>query len=156
MNTNGAAGPLDDRDFLILDGVRDVYSAIDPMPEDMLDNIRFALAVEHLETEVARAASDLVAVVTRGENEQRLVSFESPSMTITLGIRANDDGTMRLDGWLTPPGTHHVELRTPAGTVTAESDERGRFAMDGVPRTSAYLTVRPARMRAITTPTIAL
>ncbi|MGW4213489.1 hypothetical protein ACWEIJ_36265 [Lentzea sp. NPDC004789] len=155
MSTNGAAEPLDDRDFLILDSIRDVYSAIDPMPAEMLENIRFAVAVEHLDAEVARAASDLVAVTTRGENRERLVTFESPSMTVIVGIRHNSDRTTRVDGWLTPPGSHRVELRTPDGTITTESDEHGRFAMT-VPSTSGYFTVRPARGRPVTTPTIAL
>lgn len=156
MSTNGPAEPLDGRDFQILDDVHDLYAAIDPLPAGMLDDIRFALAVEHLETEVARAAADLIPVITRGESEQRLHTFESAAMTIVVSVRHNDDGTVRVDGWLEPPCAHPVELRTPDGTVTTWSDERGRFALDGMAHGSGYLTVRPAGERAITTPTIAL
>lgn len=155
MSTNGAAEPLDDRDFQVLDGVRDLYAAIDPMPAGMLDDIRFALAVEHLQTEVARAAADLLPVITRGADEQRLHTFESPAMTIVVSVRHNDDGTARIDGWLEPPRAHPVELRTPDGTVTTWSDERGRFSMDGVAHGTGYLTVRPQLAKAVTTPTIA-
>ncbi|MEV6238618.1 hypothetical protein [Lentzea sp. NPDC051838] len=156
MNTNGPAEPLDGKDFLILDDVRDVYGAIDPMPSGILDDIRFALAVEHLETEVARAAEDLIPVVTRGEDEQRLHTFECAAMTIVVSVRHNDNGTARVDGWLEPPRAHPVELRTPEGSITTWSDERGRFALDSVAHGSGYLTVRPAGSRAVTTPTIAL
>lgn len=160
MNTDGTAEPLDDRDFLILEGVRDLYEAIDPMPVDMLEEIRFSLALEHLETEVARAVPNLAAAMTRGRESRRLLAFESPGMKITLGVKNNEDGTIRLDGWLTPRGPHRVELHTPAGVTTTQADERGRFAVEGVTRAPTYLTVRLAEprtaLRAVTTPTIDL
>ncbi|MDX8147922.1 hypothetical protein SK854_37820 [Lentzea sp. BCCO 10_0061] len=158
MNTDGMAEPLDDRDFLILDSVRDLYESVDPMPAEMLDEIRFALALEHLETEVARA-SDLAEAMTRGGENRRLITFESERMTIVIGVQ-DDDGTIRLDGWLTPPGAHRVELHVPTGVITTSADEQGRFSIDGIVRSSAYLTVRLAQpqtaLRAVTTPTVNL
>jgi hypothetical protein len=160
MNTDGTAEPLDDRDFLILDGVRELYESIDAMPDDMLDEIRFVLALEHLETEVARAASDLEMAMTRGGDNRRLITFESSHMTIVLGVKDDEDGTVRLDGWLTPPGAHHVELHVPTGVITTSADEQGRFAIDGIVRSSAHLTVRLVQpqtaLRAVTTPTVDL
>lgn len=151
----GAAEPLDEQDFLVLHDVREVYEAIDPMPAELLDNIRFSIAVRDLGMEIARAPADLLAVVTRGENDRRLISLESPSMTITIGLRVDDDGTVRFDGWLSPRGAHTVELHTPDGTWTTESDQRGRFVLDHLPRTTAYLTVRTGTV-VVTTPTIGL
>lgn len=151
----GAAEPLDDQDFRVLDAVREIYEVIDPMPADLLDNIRFEIAIRDLGMEVARESSGLLAVGTRGENDdRRLLGFESPSATITVGLQVND-GAVRLDGWLAPPGAHDVELRTPHRNWMTESDERGRFVLDGLPRTTAYLIIR-AGITTITTPTIEL
>ncbi|USX53598.1 hypothetical protein [Lentzea sp. HUAS12] len=160
MNPDGVAEPLDDRDFLILAGVRELYEAIDPMPAEVLEEIRFSLALRHLETEIARAVPDLAAAVTRGEESRRLLAFESPGMKIALGVKPNGDGTVRLDGWLTPPGEHRVELHAQTGVIVTRADERGRFAVEGVARTPVHLTVRLAKpvtaLRAVTTPTFAL
>ncbi len=146
--------PLDEQDFRVLDAVREVYEAIDPMPADLLDGIRFSIAVRDLGMEVARESHDLLAVGTRGEDDKRLLSFESASATITISLRVDDSGTVRLDGWLIPAGTGLVELRSPLGSWTTESDERGRFVLDGLPRTNAYLVIRAGAV--VTTPTIEL
>jgi hypothetical protein len=150
----GAAEPLDDHDFRLLDSVREVYEAIDPMPAGLLDDIRFTIAVQELNMEVARESPGLLAVGTRGEDDRRLLGFESASATITIGLQAGERG-VRLDGWLTPPGAHEVELRSPHRNWTTESDERGRFVLDGLPHINAYLTVHIGTV-AVTTPTIEL
>ncbi|HUQ55880.1 hypothetical protein [Lentzea sp.] len=152
MNTSDE--PLDEQDLLVLDAVREVYEALDPMPADLLDGIRFSIAVRDLGMEVARESPSLLAVGTRGEDDRRLLSFESASATITIGLRVDDAGAVRLDGWLTPAGTGSVELRSPRGSWTTETDERGRFVLDGLPRTSAYLVIRAGAV--VTTPTIEL
>lgn len=151
----GAAEPLDDQDFRVLDAVREVYEAIDPMPADLLDDIRFSVAVQELGMEIARQPEGLLTAGTRGESDRRLIRFESSRTTVLVGLHVGDDGAVRLDGWLTPPGAHPVELRSPDETWTTESDERGRFVLDGLPRTRAYLIVW-AGTAAVTTPTIEL
>ncbi|MEU0881608.1 hypothetical protein ABZ345_23595 [Lentzea sp. NPDC005914] len=151
---SGAAEPLDDQDFRLLDAVREVYELVDPMPADLLDDIRFEIAVHDLGMEVARESPGLLAVGTRGEDDRRLLGFESPSATITVGLQTSE-GAVRLDGWLAPPGTHEVELRTPQRNWTTTSDERGRFVLDELPRTTAYLIVHVGRV-SVTTPTIEL
>lgn len=150
----GAAEPLDDQDFRVLDAVREVYELIDPMPAELLDNIRFEIAVRNLGMEVARESPGLLAVATRGEDDRRLLGFESSSATITVGLQVTDGG-VRLDGWLTPSGAHEVELRTPQRNWATTSDERGRFALDGLPHTTAYLIVHIGPV-SVTTPTIEL
>ncbi len=46
--------PLDDVDFGMLDGIREMFQAADPMPADLPERIRFSLALRDLEIEVAR------------------------------------------------------------------------------------------------------
>jgi hypothetical protein len=72
-------------------------------------------------------------------------------------VRPNKDGTIRLDGWLTPPASHPIELRTENGPVMTTSDDGGRFVVDGVPHGMTRLIVRPgSRTRAVSTPAISL
>ena len=101
-----ADGPMDDVDFGLLDDIGELFEAIDPMPADLPERIRFALSLRDLETEVARLAEeDLSAVGVRGAESSRTITFDSESLTIMIRVDANTDGTVRIDGWLAPPQT---------------------------------------------------
>ena len=50
--------PLDDVDFRLLDDIRGMFDAADPMPADLPERIRFFLALRDLEIEVARLAEE--------------------------------------------------------------------------------------------------
>jgi hypothetical protein len=138
--------PLDDTDLTILDAIREMFEAADPMPADLPERVRFSLTLRGLEVEVARltAEDDQPALAARGEEQSRTITFDSDSLTIMIRIDSNRDGTVRVDGWLAPPQSRTVEMRTPAGTLTAPADEQGRFAFSHVPRGTAQLAVRPA------------
>jgi hypothetical protein len=129
-----------------LDSIREMYQAIDPMPPDLPERIRFALALRHLEVEVARvAAADDSAVRVRGTERSRTVTFDSDSLTIMIRIDANPDGTARIDGWLAPAQCREIEMKTGAESLNGASDEHGRFVFTRVPRGTAQLLVHPAR-----------
>lgn len=161
---HGAGEPLDDRDVAILAGLRDLYTAVDPMPDDLVDRVRFALELEHFDVEVFRRLTppeaELEAAGARGSEESRTVTFDSESLTVMVSITPLGDRTVRLDGWLAPPGGHEIELRTASGPVTVNADAQGRFAIDGVPRGLAQLVVRPfaaapvSQARTVVTPSI--
>jgi hypothetical protein len=138
--------PMDDLDFAILDGIRAVFEQADPMPADLPERIRFALEMRGLEAEVARlAAEEHPRLVTaRGAEHSRTVTFDSTSLTIMIRIDSDKNGTVRIDGWLAPPQRREIEMQTPAETLRACSDERGRFAFAGVPQGTARLVVRAA------------
>ena len=138
--------PLDDLDLALLDDVRDLYQAVDPMPADLPERIRFSLALRGLEVEVARltAEEDLPVLATRAVEQSRTVTFDSDSLTIMIRIDANTDGTARVDGWLAPSQRREIEMRTTAGTLSVVSDEQGRFAFTSVSRGIVQLVVQPA------------
>ena len=50
--------PLEDADFALLDDIRELFQAADPMPADLPERIRFSLALRDLEIEVARLAEE--------------------------------------------------------------------------------------------------
>ena len=141
-----ADGPLDETDSRLLAGIRAMFEAVDPMPPDLPERIRFNLALRDLEIEVARltAEEDDLAMAARGAEQSRTVTFDSDSLTIMIRIDANRDGTVRVDGWLAPPQRREIEMKTSTGSLDATSDQQGRFAFPQVPRGTVQLVVRPA------------
>ena len=137
--------PLDDDDFGVLDDLREQFEAVDPMPADLPERIRFRLALRDLEVEVARLAEeDQLTVAARGTEQSRTITFDSDSLTIMIRIEANRDETARVDGWLAPPQSRDIEMKTTAGSLTVASDEQGRFAFARVPHGTSQLIVAPA------------
>ena len=140
-----ADDPLDEADFGLLDGIRELFQATDPMPADLPERIRFSLALRDLEIEMARLAEeDQLTLAARGTEQSRTITFDSDSLTIMIRIEANRDDTVRVDGWLAPPQHREIEMKTTADSLNVASDEQGRFAFPRVPRGTAQLIVRPA------------
>lgn len=158
VDARSAGEPLDELDFSILRGMHALWDALDPVPSMLVDQICFALALESTDFEVLRLTERMRFEVARGEEQSRLITFDSDALTIMIKIDENRDGTVRLDGWLTPPASHPIELRTPIGSLSTLSDDGGRFALDGIRPGMAQLVVRPLaeRGRTVTTPSIVL
>jgi len=162
VEARSAGEPLDELDARILAGVRSLWDALDPVPSTLVDQIRFAMDLESADFEVLRLTERMRFDVARGEEQSRLITFDSDSLTIMIKIDLNRNGTVRVDGWLTPPASHPIELRTTAGSLSTASDDGGRFALDGITPGMAQLVVRPTgtvngnRERTVTTPSIVL
>src|SRR5579863_2503789 len=130
-----ADGPLDDFDLGLLDDIRELYQAVDPMPADLPERIRFSLSLRDLEIEMARFVDEeMSAAGVRGAEQSRTITFDSESLTVMIRIDANKDGTVRVDGWLAPPQRREIEMKTVADPLRVSSDEQGRFAFARVPR----------------------
>src|SRR5882757_1022489 len=164
VEAKSANEPLDELDARILAGVRSLWDALDPVPSTLVDQIQFATGLESaldpesVDFEVLRLTERMRFEVARGEEQSRLITFDSDSLTIMIKIDLNRNGTVRVDGWLTPPASHPIELRTTAGSLSTASDDGGRFALDGITPGMAQLVVRPTgtvngnRERTVTTP----
>src|SRR5580658_7297366 len=141
---------MDDVDLELLDGIREVFEASDPMPVDLPERIRFRLALRGLEIEVARlvAEDNQPSLAARGAELSRTITFDIDSLTIMIRIDPNLDGTARVDGWLAPPQRREIEMKTTADSLSVASDEQGRFAFASVPRGTAQLVVRPGEQEA--------
>jgi hypothetical protein len=156
--------PLDDVDLGLLEEIRDMFQAVDPMPADLPERIRFFLELRDLEVEVARLAAeeDSRLLTARGEEQSRTITFDSDSLTIMIRIDANRDGTARVDGWLAPPQRREIQMKTIGDSLSASSDDQGRFAFASVPRGTAQLVVRPTEPgpggagRSVVTPALIL
>jgi hypothetical protein len=161
VEARSAGEPLDELDARILAGVRSLWDALDPVPSTLVDQIRFAMDLESADFEVLRLTERMRFEVARGEEQSRLITFDSDSLTIMIKIDLNRNGTVRVDGWLTPPACHPIELRTTVGSLNTASDDGGRFALDGITPGMAQLVVRPTGTvpngeRTVTTPSIVL
>ena len=154
----GANEPLDELDFRLLAGVRELWEDADPMPATLLDQIRFAIQLEDVDLEVMRIREQEAVAGARSAAEQgRLITFDSESLTIMVNVSPEQGGTIRLDGWLTPPADHPIEVRTCCGPLTTTSDAEGRFAVSGVPHGMVQVLVRTVgRSRTVSTPAIEL
>jgi hypothetical protein len=164
----GDGDRLSDEEIMV--AIQQMFEAIDPMPSGLPDRIRFALALQELEAEVARCADpdNELALAARGVEESRTVTFDSDSLTIMIRVDNNPDGSARIDGWLAPPSSKVVEMKMAAGSMSVAADESGRFVFPSVPRGPARLLVRvsgdgvheheepPDGARSVITPTLTL
>src|SRR5258708_4429306 len=140
-----ADGPLDDFDFRLLDDIQEMYQAVDPMPADLPERLRFLLSLRDLEIEMARFVDEeLSAAAVRGAEQSRTITLDSESLTVMIRLDAHSDGPGRIDGGLAPAQRREIEMKTTADPLSVSSDEQGRFAFTRVPRGTAQLIIRSA------------
>jgi hypothetical protein len=152
----GADEPMDELDAAILAGVREYWESVDPVPSMLVDRIRFAIDLENVDVEVLRLTELEKVAAARGDENSRMITFDSRSLTIMIGVGSNADDTYRIDGWLTPPASHPIELRTGERTLDTESDASGRFAFGSVAAGLVQLVVRREAGQTVTTPAFSL
>ena len=144
-----AGRPLDDVDAATLEQVRAMYAAADPVPEDLVERVRFSLALDEVFDEVARMTRvPLDAMAVRGEatagTRTETLTFSADRLTAMVTITRVGPGQLRLDGWLAPPEAFRVHLRMQAGADHEEvADEQGRFSFDRVDEGFGQLSFRP-------------
>ncbi|EOD58686.1 hypothetical protein [Amycolatopsis vancoresmycina] len=126
----------------VLRRIRDLWSAVDPPPPLLADWALFALEPAGPDIEILKTCGCREPATTRGGERTHSMTFEGTSRTVVLTVTQSAADTIRVDGWLTPPGAVAVELRTADGPRPARSDEQGRFAFDGVARGPVQLVVR--------------
>ncbi|MEU4803973.1 hypothetical protein [Actinosynnema sp. NPDC023587] len=150
-------GQLDDLDAVILREVRWMYESLDPVPADLVDRARFAVQLADVELEVARIAEHHEVAGVRGDVRSRLITFTGETLDFLVNVQARGDGTVRIDGWISPPAAHPVEVRTADGPLRTRADAEGRFSLDRVRSGLLQFVIRPdGRAAAVSTPTMTL
>ena len=140
--------PLGAYDDAVFAAVAQLYAEADPVPAGLVDRIQFAISLEDLDSEVMRLTGEVLvdsAMARSGPSdvdEVRSITFDCASLSIMISVTVADDDTVRIDGWLAPPGPHRVEIRTVTGTLSTAADEHGRFVVERVERGLAQLVVR--------------
>jgi hypothetical protein len=141
----------DEIDRAILSQLRNTYVLTDPPPAELDERVRFAIALENIDVEVARLQEDLlIGSGARGEDRTRTITFDCDSLTIMITIVDLGDDFVRLDGWLAPAARRRVELRVAEPSVdrggssrVVTTEDTGRFVFDDVGHGLAQLLVRP-------------
>ena len=145
--TEPADQPLDTVDQRILDDIRSLQLRLDPPPGDLDERVRFVLALEQVDVEVARLVEEqLVGSGPRAADRPRTLVFDTGTRSIMLTIANAEGGRVRVDGWLAPAASRRIELRLaggPASPDTVVSDDAGRFAFANVTRGLAQVVVHP-------------
>jgi len=129
--------PLDDLDASILAAIRELYELADPPPAELAEMITFAVETQNVEFELAAVIEQQsLGTGVRGADFTDTITFGNQRLEIRTAISVSATGTMRIDGWLAPPGVLRVELAVREGpderTYEVMSDEGGRFVLDDV------------------------
>ena len=130
-----AAGPLDGDDLAILDSMRSYYDENDPVPDGLVDRIKFELTLDRLNAEIATLTQvDLATSGARSSSTEavRTITFSSDSLTTMVTLTPTEDG-IRIDGWTAPGSGLRVEVLLPEGSRETWTDEDGRFVFEGLP-----------------------
>ncbi|NIJ09940.1 hypothetical protein FHU38_000284 [Saccharomonospora amisosensis] len=146
-----------DDDTLLLELDRFVHE-LDPPPDDLVERVQFALALEDLDVEVARwdRADALTGVRSVA---QGTITFTVSDLTVMINLTETGQ-RHRIDGWLVPEGQYTVEVRV-AGhdSFTTVADDGGRFVLNDVPSGTTQIVVYiggESCRRTIVTPAVVL
>ncbi|MGN6575976.1 MAG: hypothetical protein ACTHKG_09820 [Nocardioides sp.] len=132
-----AAAPLDATDQTLLDEIGTMLDVVDPVPTDLVERVRFALALDEVFEEVAaisRVPQDALAVRSDLAEAVRTetLTFTADRLTAMVTISPTGRGRVRVDGWVSPAGVRRVSLRMQGSDEGVRTDEGGRFAVDGI------------------------
>jgi hypothetical protein len=143
-----AGEPLDAADVQVLQEVAELLDQVDPVPDDLVDRVKFSLALDEMFSEVARitrTSVDALAVRNEPTSDVRTetLTFSADELTVMVSISRGGRDGLRIDGWVAPPGPTSVQLRLQDESRELVTDESGRFVLEGVPEGFAQMTFRP-------------
>jgi hypothetical protein len=159
MNDVGAPGGMASADDgILLAEIGRFMDELDPPPDDLVQRVQFALALEDLDVEVARWERLDTLAGGRGGGTGT-ITFTVSDLTVMINL-TKIGKLHRIDGWLVPAGQYGVEVRVAEhGTSSTTADEGGRFVLDNVPRGTTQILVHLGDVtcrRTVVTPTVVL
>jgi hypothetical protein len=142
-----AAGrPLDHTDDELLAELAQLLTDVDPVPDDLVERVKFSLALDEVFAEVAaitRMPADAMSVRgDTGGTRTEALTFSAQRLQAMVTVTRTDDG-IRLDGWVAPAGATAVRLRMQDEQRETSLDESGRFVFEGLPEGLAQLSFHP-------------
>lgn len=136
--------PLDDLDGVVLAALAAMHTRQDPVPPNLAEDAKFAIAVKLMHAEVAeirRQAQDVAAVRSTDFNRVETLTFTSDTVTVMITVTSRDAESVRVDGWVDGPPIL-VEVRDRTGSHVVEAGDDGRFSVPRVARGLAQLVFR--------------
>ena len=130
-----AAQPLDAADTALLAAVAALYDAADPVPADLVDRVKFSLALDEVFDEVAqitRVPADTASVRTDLADAVHTdtLTFAAERLTAMVTVSRAGAGRVRIDGWVSPLGERRVNVRMQGTDLRVLADASGRFVVD--------------------------
>jgi hypothetical protein len=128
--------------------LRGLAASLDPVPAELTQAAADAISWRDIDTELAELVFDSLldadeATLVRGSADRRLVSFQTPALTVDVEVTRSGSGRDVM-GQIVPPQRATVEIRHREGTVTLEADELGRFSSASLRAGPMSLRVHPA------------
>jgi hypothetical protein len=157
-----AEQPLDKTDELLLADLARMYTALDPVPTGLVEDIVTAIAIDSLDAEIAELQSQLLEPAgARGTQSSQVQSltFSSSSLTLLIKVTPSSPDHVRIDGWAAPGAGAVVELVQNATVTRAVADQDGQFVFDEVAHASTRFVVHPVdpdRTRIVKTPDVTI
>jgi hypothetical protein len=137
-------------DAELLDRLQAMWETNDPMPAGLIERVTFAIGLDDLDVEMMRLTEEiLVPAGARGAEHVRTITFGGDSITVMVTVSQERPDSFRLDGWLAPAAALSIELRRTEASVSASSDEDGRFVFENVPPGLAQLVLHPTPNAAV-------
>ena len=145
----------------LLDVLRHIHQDVDPVPEDLVDRVKFAMTVA---APGGRGRRDRLERDARDRARHRLRPRRHRDLRERRAQRHGDHragATTKVDivGWVSETGAVEVELRERGRTRTTVVDDEGRFTFAGVERGLVSFVLRrgsDSGMPPIITPAIEL
>ena len=138
--------PLDAYDAEVLSRIAQLYSDLDPVPDDLVDRLQFAISLDALEVELAElqlSSGELVTARSEAASAVQTLTFSSDSLTTTVNISFDGPDRVRIDGWIAPAGASLVELHQGSVVRQVSADEDGRFVFTDVEHALTRFLIRP-------------
>ncbi len=153
-----AAQPLDDVDEQVLGMLREMFDQYDPPPADLAESVGIALTLSALDAELAELQQQSTLAVRSSAEPLATdtITFTSSSLNLMVQITVDeDDGSLRIDGWVTGGGVR-IDVLQGSWSSSATSDAHGRLMWEGLPRRPLRFLMHPvlANERVVITPVI--
>ena len=151
-----------DPDEQLLDELRQVMSAVDPVPAHVTEAAQMALDWRTIDDELAEllydSSTEAGMAGVRAEDRSRVLSFGGERLRVEVEVSGSGPDRT-LTGQLEPAGPARVEIRHPDHVTTVAADARGRFIALRIPPGSVSLRClldAPGHPRALATPWLPL
>ena len=128
--------------------LRQLAARLDPVPPELVQAAVGAFSWRNVDAELAELVFDSLlntdqAALVRSSPGRRLVSFQTPELTIDVEVTTTASGRDVM-GQITPPQRASVEIRHRAGVISTDADEQGSFRSASLQTGPMSLRLRPA------------
>jgi hypothetical protein len=144
-----------DRDDELVEELRRVVEAVDPVPPQVVAAAQDAIGWRTIDDEIAEllhdSSSEPALAGVRAEEATRVLSFAGERVSVEVEV-AGSGASRTLIGQLVPAVAARIEIRHAERVTTVATDDRGRFSAADVPAGSVSLRCLLDAQPALVTP----